>query len=259
MTSGAALLAEIDREPALHPRLWWLGHAGFAIKYRHMVVYVDPYLSGPGALLDPAEITHADLILSTHPHPHHLDADTVRPMLAASPRAKLVLPKSAAEAARALGIPYERMTTTDAGLRIEYFRLGEYLRIYAVPSAHPELAHTPLGGYPYLGYLIRCGGCTIYHAGDGVPYDTLADRLKPYTVSLALLPFDGRENGNLTVAEAAQLSEAIGAHWLAPMHYGLLPNTPADASSFVDHLLFHCPAQRFKVFAPGEGWSLPED
>ncbi len=257
--TGAALLAEIDSEPALHPRLWWLGHAGFAIKFRNIVVYVDPHLSGPGSLLDPATVTHADLILSTHPHPHHLDGDTLRPMLAASPRAKLVLPKSAAEAARTLGIPYERMTTTDAGLRIEYFRLGEYLRVYAVPSAHPELAHTPLGGYPNLGYVIRCGGSTIYHAGDGIPYETLADRLKPYTVTIALVPFDGRANGNFTVEEAAQISEQIGAHWLAPMHYGLLPGTPGDASAFVDHLLFHRPAQRFKVFTPGEGWTAPED
>jgi hypothetical protein len=27
----------------------------------------------------------------------------------------------------------------------------------------------------------------------------------------------------------------------------------------VNHLLFHRPEQRFKLFAPGEGWTVPED
>ena len=31
--------------------------------------------------------------------------------------------------------------------------------------AHNRLDWTPLGGYPYLGYLARFGACTIYHAG----------------------------------------------------------------------------------------------
>ena len=49
------------------------------------------------------------------------------------------------------------MTTTDSDLRVEYFKGGLYGRVYSVPSAHPELDWTPLGGYPHLGYLIRFG------------------------------------------------------------------------------------------------------
>ena len=41
------------------------------------------------------------------------------------------------------------MTTTDSGLRIEYFKDNLYARVYAVPSAHPQLDWTPAGGYPY--------------------------------------------------------------------------------------------------------------
>src|SRR5882672_2597001 len=99
-------------------------------------------------------------------------------MLQASKRAKLILPKSADADARALGIPFDRMTTTDSGLRVEYFKDNLYSRIYCVPTSN----------YPELGYIIRFGRWTIYHGGDGASYDGLADRLRPFNVNVALLP-----------------------------------------------------------------------
>jgi len=56
---------------ATSPRLWWLGHCGFAVKYHGMVFYVDPacHVSDAG----PAHATNADLILCTHAHPGHMD------------------------------------------------------------------------------------------------------------------------------------------------------------------------------------------
>jgi len=185
-------------------------------------------------------------------------------VLSASPHSKLVLPRSAAEHARGIGIDYSRMTTTDAGLRVEFFRNELYVRIYAAPSAHEALDWTPSGGYPYLGYLIRYGDCTIYHAGDGVPYDGLADRLRPFNVTVALLPINGRDPargapGNFDAAEAAQLAEEIGARWLIPMHYGMFAFSSVDVSRFVDHMLGFHPTVRFKVFQCGEGWTVPAD
>jgi L-ascorbate metabolism protein UlaG (beta-lactamase superfamily) len=198
------------------------------------------------------------MVLATHPHPGHLDAAALAGMLAASPQAKLVLPKSAAEQARAAGIDYARMTTTDSGLRVEYFKNGAYSRVYAVPSAHPRLDATPIGGFPYLGYLIRTGGMTIYHAGDCVPYEGLADRLRPYRVTVALLPISGPP-ANFGVEQASELASEIGARWLVPMHYGTFEGQPTGADHFVSHMLFQRPEQRFKVFQCGEGWAVPED
>ena len=151
------------------------------------------------------------------------------------------------------------MVTTDSGLRVEF--LDD--RIYSVPSAHNELEWTPLGGYPYLGYLIRFGGCTIYHAGDCVPYPGLADRLRPYSVTVALLPISGRKAdaalpGNFEISEAAQLASDIEAQWLVPMHYGMFAANTGDVSRFIDHLLGQRPEQRFKVFELGERWTVPE-
>ena len=155
---GRQLLDEIENAPCPAPRLWWLGHSGFALKYRNAILYIDPLLSGApsghsGRLMAPPfaaeDVTHAGLILCTHAHPGHLDPDTLPAMLSGSRRAKLLIPMSVAGHAHALGIDYRRMVTTNADLRVEY--LDD--RIYAVPSAHNQLDWTPLGGYPYLGYL----------------------------------------------------------------------------------------------------------
>ena len=242
--------------------LWWLGHCGFVLKFHDIAFYLDPCLSTPPGRtrvaappLQPEQMGNADLILCTHRGATHMDPGTLIPALAASPRVRVVLPKSAAAHANALGIPYARMTTTDSGLRVEYFKHGLYGRVYAIPSAHPNLDFTPQGGYPCLGYLIRFGDVTVYHAGDCCNYEGLADRLRPYRVTAALLPIGGA--GNFEPAEAAQLAEDIGAQWLVPMHYGTFQDDDADVSRFVDHMLGFRPSIGFKVFEPGEGWTIP--
>src|ERR1700680_1398479 len=145
------LLAGMGATDGRSPALWWLGHAGFAVKHRGIVFYIDPCLASPPGRqrlfappMAPCTASNADLILCTHAHPSHLDPATLPAMLEASPRAKVVLPKSAAEHACSIGVPYDRMTTTDSDLRVEYFKGGQYGRIYSVPSAHPDLDWTPL-------------------------------------------------------------------------------------------------------------------
>jgi L-ascorbate 6-phosphate lactonase len=277
---GLDLLLEINETQSSRPTLWWLGQSGFVLKYYDLIFYVDPYLSDflaenyndperprvrmMEAPLTGEQVTHADLILCTHQHESHMDPESLPAMLSASPRARLVLPKSAAEHAHGFGIDYSRMSTTDADLRIEFFKSGIYARVYAAPSAHEELGWTPLGGYPCLGYLIRFGGYTIYHAGDCVPYEGLAERLRRFNVTVALLPINGRDSrrgipGNFDVIEAAQLAEDIGARWLVPMHYDMFSFSTVDVNRFIEHLLGSRPFQRFKVFKCGEKWTVPKE
>jgi len=251
MSTGHELVREIDQTITATPTLWWLGHGGFIVRFATITFYVDACLSRPGSPLEPSMVRNADMLLATHDHPGHLDPATVVPILTACTRAKVVLPKSAADRANSRGIAYPRMTTTDSDLRVEYWKDDLYGRVYAVPSAHPQLEHTPLGGYPYLGYLIRFGRWTIYHAGDCVPYHTLAERLRPYTVNVALLPVGGK---NFSISEAAQLAEDIDASWVVPMHC-----SQDTTQEFVDHMLGHRPYQRFKTLQVGEKWTVPEE
>jgi L-ascorbate metabolism protein UlaG (beta-lactamase superfamily) len=251
MKTAQELISEVDQTLTATPTLWWLGHAAFVVKFANITFYVDPCLSRAGAPLEGRDVKHADMILATHGHPGHLDGAAIAAMLEGSKGAKVILPKSAADSAHAQGIPYARMTTTDSDLRVEYFKGNLYGRVYAVPSAHPQLDWTANGGFPYLGYLIRFGRWTIYHAGDCVNYEGLANRLRPYNVNVALLPVGGK---NFSAGEAAQLAEDIGAGWLVPMHYA-----PGEETGFVTHMLGQRPEQQFKVFAVGEKWTVPEE
>jgi L-ascorbate 6-phosphate lactonase len=259
LKSGAALIEEVDRTITPTPTLWWLGQSGFIVRFANITFYIDPNLSPRedrrmSPPLDPRDVKNADMLLATHRG--HLDAPAIKTILAASKTAKLVLPKSAAKDANAAGIPYARMTTTDADLRIEYFKDNLYGRVYAVPSAHPALDYTPAGGYPYLGYLIRFGRWTIYHSGDCALYEGIVDRLRPFNISIALLPIGGK---NFSVAEAAQLASAIGAGWVVPMHYGTFGEDRGEENDFIAHMLGQRPELQFKVFACGEKWTVPED
>ncbi|MDX2152629.1 MAG: MBL fold metallo-hydrolase [Bryobacteraceae bacterium] len=278
---GQDLVREIDATPALTPTLWWLGQSGFVVKYHEIVFYIDPYLSEQqtakyrnteqprvrlmAAPLRGWQVRNADMILATHRHGTHLDAASILSMLKGSRRARLVLPKSAAGYANGQGIDYLRMTTTDEDLPIDYSKNGQHCRIVPVASAHETVDERPLEGHPYLGYVIRFDDkWAIYHSGDCVPYPGLVERLKPQHVNVALLPINGRDPrrgtaGNFTVEEAAQLADDIGAEWLVPMHYGMFEHDTVDIQRFIDHMLFSRPSQRFKVFACGEGWAVPEE
>jgi L-ascorbate metabolism protein UlaG (beta-lactamase superfamily) len=230
--NDVTLLSQIGQSITATPSLWSLGQAGFVVRFASITFYIDPCFTE--VPLAPADVTHADMILATSAQ--RVDS-SLATMLEASKRAKLILPKSAADAAHAAGIPYHRMTTTDSGLRIEYFKDNLYSRIYCAPTSR----------YPELGYILRFGRWTIYHGAAGSAHADLADRLRPFSVSVALLPIG---NEYFSPSEAAQLASDIGASWLVPYH---------AAAPCVEHLLGHCPEQRFKVFHPGEGWTVPEN
>ena len=256
LNSGRALLEEVHTTITATPTLWWLGQCGFIVRFATITFYIDPCLSAGADRrvappLDPAEIRNADLVLATNAA--HLDTATVAPILANSKTAKLVLPKSTAEQAHAARIEYSRMTTTDADLRVEYFKDNLYGRIYAVPSA---LEWSAPGGFPQLGYLIRFGRWTVYHAGRCASYPGLADRLRPFNVNVALLPIG--ECG-FSIAGAAQLAADIGAGWIVPMNYGTFGKDQGEENDFIAHMLGQRPEQRFKVFQCGEKWTVPED
>src|SRR5438128_1365040 len=119
--SGRELIEEINGTITATPTLWWLGHSSFIVRFATITFYIDPCFTTPpgkqrriAAPLTGADIHHADMLLATHAHPCHLDAASVLPMLENSRGAKIVLPKSATAQAHSSGIPYDRMTTTDA-------------------------------------------------------------------------------------------------------------------------------------------------
>src|SRR5688572_25423686 len=178
--------------------IWWLGQSGFLVGYRGEFLLLDPYLSDSltrkyagtdkphvrmtARVVDPARLDFLNGVTSTHTHTDHLDADTLLPLFAASPRAQLVLPAANVEfAAHRLGVGHRpRFVPLADG---EDAVLGSF-SIQLVPAAHENL--TP----EFAGFVVTAGPHRIYHSGDTVRYAGMEDRLRPLRINLALLPIN---------------------------------------------------------------------
>lgn len=248
--------------------LWWLGQSGFLVGYRGEFLLLDPYLSDSltrkyagtdkphvrmtSRVIDPGRLDFVHVVTSTHTHTDHLDAETLLPLFAVAPAAKLVLPRANVEfAVQRLGTQHRaRFVPLAEG---EHATLGAFT-LEAVPAAHEELKPE------FAGFVVTVGGHRVYHSGDTVLYPEMEDRMRRHEVDVALLPINGRAperrvSGNLDGVEAARLAHAIGARWVVPCHYDMFTFNTATPDRFVAE----CQrlGQRHAVLRAGERWELP--
>ncbi|HYR57077.1 MAG TPA: MBL fold metallo-hydrolase [Chthoniobacteraceae bacterium] len=269
-----AFLADVERplgEGGL--RLWWLGQSGFLVRLGNRRLLLDPYLSDSltnkyatteephvrmtARVIAPERLTQIDVVTSSHNHTDHLDADTLRPLLAGNPEMALVIPEAnRAFVAQRLGIdPAEPIGLDDgASVTVAGFEF------HGIAAAHNEIDRDASGKCHCLGYIIRCGPWTLYHSGDTLLYPDLAEKLRAFApIDVALLPINGhkperRVAGNLDGAEAAQLAHAIGARCVIPCHYEMFEFNTADPREL---FVPECErlAQPYRVLRAGECWS----
>jgi L-ascorbate metabolism protein UlaG (beta-lactamase superfamily) len=251
LRADEALIADVRSADAsaelLH--VWWLGQSGFLVAHggRHLVL--DPYLSdsltGKYAgsatphvrmterVVAPERLGFADVVVGSHHHTDHLDAETLSALLAAAPGALLVVPEAHRTLARERGdVADERVVGLDDGVVAE---IVDY-RIEGVPAAHESLERDEDGRLRFLGLRIDAGPFRLYHAGDTVPYPGQAERVGP--VDLALLPINGRPGvegiaGNLDGDEAAVLAAALPARLAVPCHYEMFAFNTASPQRFL--------------------------
>jgi len=232
-------------------RLWWLGQSGFLVQWRERHLLMDPYLSESltekyagtdrphvrmtRRVVAPERLDFVDVVTSSHAHTDHLDGETLGPLRRANPGLRLVIP----EANR--GLVAERLRCDaswplglDDGRRLE----AAGFRIAAVPAAHEQIDRDAEGRCRHLGYVVRFGAFSLYHAGDCVPYEGQVERLRAFEVDLALLPINGRAPerrvpGNFTGPQAAGLAHSMGARLVIPCHYDMFEFNTATPDAFV--------------------------
>ena len=245
-------------------RLWWLGQSGFLAQWQGRHLLFDPYLSDSltrkyaatdqphvrmtARAVDPAKLDFIDVITSSHNHTDHLDGETLGPLLRANNDVTLVI---AAANRRFVADRLQIDPSMPVGIEIGEAISASAFRIEAVPAKHDEL------GPEFVGYIVRFGPWAIYHSGDTLLYDGMAERLSPFKVDVALLPINGaaperRVAGNLNGVESARLGKAMGARTVIPCHYEMFEFNTADPREFVEE----CKkvGQAHHVLRCGERW-----
>ena len=252
--SNDALLADIraaDRRDGGF-RLWWLGQSGFLLQWQGVHVLLDPYLSDSltrkysqtdkphvrmtELAINPARLWFVDIATSSHNHTDHLGAETLGPILERSTSLKLVVPEAnRAFVADRLKIDPATPVGLDDGTTIEL----SGIRFSGVASAHETVERDDQGRVKALGYVLQFGQWGLYHSGDTVRYEGMAEKLQPFAVDVALLPINGRAlerrvPGNLFGPEAAQLAHDIDAKLVIPCHFDMFEFNTASPDAFVE-------------------------
>ena len=270
-----AFLADLDMaaQAADAWHIWWLGQSGFLFVRGYDRIILDPYLSDSltekyartdkphvrmtNRVIEPERLRYIWVVLSSHSHTDHMDGITLRALRLANPTIETVAP--AAEQAvvtERLGI--RASVPIDAG---EVAEFGPF-SVTAVPAAHERVELDASGRHRYLGYVIRWGSWTVYHSGDTVLYEGIAEKLRPFNIDIALLPINGRAPerrvaGNLNGREAAWLAKEIGARLVIPCHYDMFEFNTADPD---DEFVPECQrlGQPYRVLRQGERFSSSE-
>ncbi len=231
--------------------LWWLGQSGFLVKHGGRFLLFDPYLSDSltkkyadtdkphermtARVVDPARLDFVNVVTSSHNHTDHLDAETLRPMMAANPAMRVVVPQANRQfAAERLGVEPDTLLGIDEGHSLDV----DGFELHGVPAAHEQIERDDHGRCKHIGLVAQFGRWAIYHSGDTLLYDGLVERVQPFRVDVAVLPINGRRPerrvaGNLDGAEAAKLARDIGARLVVPCHFEMFRFNTESPDLFV--------------------------
>ena len=90
-----------------------------------------------------------------------------------------------------IGLETDRVVLVNAGDTVS---LNPDTTVRVTASAHEQIKTNDRGEHHFLGFVIRMGSSVVYHSGDCVPYDGLAEKLAAKQIDVAVLPVNGRHD-----------------------------------------------------------------
>lgn len=212
----------------------YICNAGFLISSKGKKILVDALFQGTNygcpfapymtaiKLAEPP-FDGVDLVLVTHDHDDHFDAEITGTHLANNPKAVLVSTEQVIDSLRE-GFPgFEEFEDRTIALRLvkgESTRIaltGIGLEVINIPHVN-----MPGGGVLNLGFLIDVGGVRLFHPGDAEPEEWSKPYFQGYRLSergidVAFVPrgFLANEEYHGVVREGIRASDVIAMHFLA--------------------------------------------
>ena len=252
--------------------LFYLGQVGFLIKYREKYLLIDGYLSDYvdrnccselvrwvrkyPAPISAEELDFVDYVFCTHTHYDHADPETLATLARVNRKAKYIVSAANVPVIAGYGVKKSDILGLHADCKTV---LEEGIAVTAVPAAHEVFHIDANGDYAEVGFGITLGDITIFHAGDGCPYEGLTERIAGSDI--LILPVNGRDYyrtqicdiiGCFDSREAVLLAKQTGAKLLIPTHFDLYDVNGVNPAHFVDTLKAVHFNQCFHIFAPGE-------
>jgi len=200
----------------------WFPLSWLLIKTKDKVIYIDPawiqknFASYPKKIifshypepmdgLPEPDLPKADIILITHHHQDHIKTATLNRL--ATKSTLIFAPSKCAEL---ISRPFKEIKPSDE------WKVGEIkikaVYAYNTPSGHSTRKVHHKG--ECVGYLLKIGNKTIYHAGDT---DVIPEMKEFGRVDIAFLPIGGTFTMN--IQEAAQATSIIKPNIVVPMHF----------------------------------------
>ncbi len=229
--------------------VWWLGQAGFILRYGNTNIVIDAYLSDFLAVkyrgqefshkrmmpppISMQEMTGIDFFICSHSHSDHMDPGLIPVIRDISPDCRFIIPEAVRTTGLERGMPGDRILGIDAG---EDLSLGDGISLKAIPSAHEELKQDSLEHHYSLGFILGFGNLSVYHSGDCLPYPGYDTWLKSQRIDLALMPVNGRRDelsrrgiaGNFSFTQACTVVLEHDIPFMIPHHYGMFDFNTVD-------------------------------
>jgi len=189
-------------------RFTWFKQSAYQWKGDGLIVYIDPW--------DATTPEPADVIFITHAHFDHYQPDEIARI--SKKGTKIVAPPDIAKELSGDVTPVAPGDAIDVqGVKVQA------VPAYNVVEERLEM-HPKANGW--VGYILRLGDNTYYHAGD----TDHAPELNEVRADVAFLPIGGTYT--MDASEAGGLAKAIEPQLAVPMHYGFVVGSPSDADAF---------------------------
>jgi len=223
----------------------FFGHSFFKISFPNRNILIDPFISDKYAdkafkrlvacKAKASDLKDIGLILVSHDHYDHFDKEFIENIAKRD--------NSCVVAAEPLLQQLDLSTRFLHPIRQHQTVSLRGVDITAIPAHHPQAF------YP-LGFMISCGGKSIFHSGDTSLIDEFS-RIKP---DLALLPIGGTYT--MDCVDAIRAVKTMKPKYAIPMHYNTFKMIEQDPREFKQKIDKSILKTKPIILKPGQSFSF---